>query len=471
MKTNRVAVEHLTINPTTEAKRRGPLARIIFYASPKQVMRILSAAAMCLMMLTLPQSVRAESTNRYVMVAQKIVDLLNAGDYGSVQKLFTPEMSQALPPQKATAFFAGMKAQLGNIEKLDKPKRNGDWAVFPVHFERRVMDMSLALDEENRIAGLSFKPHVAGAKGAAKKQDDCYTKIANHLIELINAADYSGVENLFNKEMSQALPEEKAKEFFAGLHEQVGKIQKLDKPKQKDGAMEFPVHCERGMLDMTLALDDENKIAGLYFKPRATASDAAPKKHLTQLSLPFKGKWLVFWGGDTLELNHHHDVPAQRFAFDILGVDEKGETHRGDGTRNEDYFCFGREILAPADGVVVEAIDGVHDNTPGSMNTYCLVGNCVVIEHRTNEFSVLAHFQRGSVVVKAGDHVQRGQLLGKCGNSGNSSEPHLHYHLQHSAVFEDALGIKCVFDKVQLVRDGTLKENYSPVKGDIISAD
>ena len=82
-----------------------------------------------------------------------------------------------------------------------------------------------------------------------------------------------------------------------------------------------------------------------------------------------------------------------------------------------------------------------------------------------------AHFQRGSVAVKAGDRVQRGQLVGKCGNSGNSSEPHLHYQLQHSAIFQDALGIKCVFDKVPLVRDGTVKSNYSPVKGDVINAE
>ena len=145
--------------------------------------------------------------------------------------------------------------------------------------------------------------------------------------------------------------------------------------------------------------------------------------------------------------------------------------HRRDGSKNEDYFCFGREILAPADGLVVEAIDGVRDNTPGSMNPYCLVGNCVVIQHRTNEFSVLAHFQRGTLAVKSGDRVQRGQLLGKCGNSGNSSEPHLHYHLQHSAIFQDALGIKCVFDKVSLIRGGTAKLNYSPVKGDVINAE
>jgi len=433
--------------------------------------RILPAVLICLTTLALPQSVRAEASNRYSVAAQKLVDLLNSGDYAGVQKLFNSQMSQALPPNKATPFFAGMKAQYGRIEKLDEPKQNGGWTVFPAHCERGVLNMSLALDSEGKIAGLLFKPSAASSGAAPKKQEESYAKVANRLVELINASNYSGVENLFNKEMSQALPLEKATEFFAGLNEQVGKIQKLGEPKGNGEAMVFPVHCERGMLDMTLALDDENKIAGLYFKPHAAASEAAPTKHLTELSLPFKGKWLVFWGGDTKELNHHHGIPAQNFAFDLLGIDEKGETHRGDGTKNEDYVCFGREILAPADGVVVEAIDGVRDNTPGSMNTYCLVGNCVVIQHRTNEFSMLAHFQRGSVAVKAGDRVQRGQLLGKCGNSGNSSEPHLHYQLQHSAIFQDALGIKVSFQNVMVTKDGRAesKSNYSPVKGDIIS--
>jgi hypothetical protein len=306
-------------------------------------------------------------------------------------------------------------------------------------------------------------------QNAFAEDADSYTKVANHLVELINASDYAGIEKLFDKDMSAALPLDKATEFFSGMAAQYGKIQKLDEPKRKAGWTVFPAYAERGLMDMSIALGDDGKIAGLYFKPRAASSKPAPKQH-TELSLPFKGKWLVFWGGDTKKLNHHHDVPAQKFAFDILGVDEKGETHSGDGTKNEDYYCFGRELLAPADGVVVEAIDGVRDNTPGSMNPYCLVGNCVVIQHRTNEVSVLAHFQRGTVAVKAGDAVKRGQLLGKCGNSGNSSEPHLHYHLQDSTIFQDALGIKCVFEKVTLA-DGTSKSKYSPVKADVINAE
>lgn len=303
-------------------------------------------------------------------------------------------------------------------------------------------------------------------------ETDRYAKVANQFVQLINAGDYSGVEKLFNDGMSKDMPLDKATEFFKEkLTAQAGKIQKLGEPQRNGQWMVFPAHCERGLLDLFLALDDKDKIAGFMFKPHTASVQPAATKQETELSLPFKGQWLVFWGGDTKELNQHHDVPAQRFAFDLTGVDEKGETHRGDGTKNEDYYCFGREILAPADGIVVEAIDGVRDNTPASMNPARAVGNCVVIQHRPSEVSVLAHFQRGSIVVKAGESVKRGQLLGKCGNSGNSSEPHLHYNLQDSPIHLDALGIKCFFQKVLVTKDGQsdTKTHYSPVKGDIIS--
>ena len=299
-----------------------------------------------------------------------------------------------------------------------------------------------------------------------------YRKVANQLVQLINAHDYSGIERLFTGEMSRALPLDKASDFFKGMTGQFGKIEKLDEPKPSGEWMVFPAHCEHGLLEMSLALEKDDKVSGLLFKPPHTISlGRVAKPQRTQLALPFKGRWQVFWGGDTKELNHHHDDPGQRFAFDLLGVNGKGETHRSDGTRNEDYFCFGREILAPADGIVSAAIDGVRDNAPGSMNSYSAVGNCVVIQHQANEVSFLAHLQRGSVLVEAGESVKTGQIVGKCGNSGNSSEPHLHYHLQNSAILQGGLGIKCTFHEVVLTRDGQseTKTNYSPIKGDIIS--
>ncbi len=169
---------------------------------------------------------------------------------------------------------------------------------------------------------------------------DRYTKVANQFVQLINAGDYPGVEKLFNDGMSKYSPLQKTTDFFKEVTGQVGKIQKLDEPNRNGQWMVFLAHCERGMVDMSLALDDKEKIAGFLFKPHIASSDPAARKHQTELSLPFKGRWLVGWGGDTKELNHHHDVPAQRFAFDLLGVDEKGETHRGDGTKNEDIFAL-----------------------------------------------------------------------------------------------------------------------------------
>ncbi|MBM4018511.1 MAG: M23 family metallopeptidase [Planctomycetes bacterium] len=215
-------------------------------------------------------------------------------------------------------------------------------------------------------------------------------------------------------------------------------------------------------------------LAAILAAAAATGEQAPPKEpptNQTELRLPFSGRWKTAWGGDTKELNHHHDNPAQRCAFDFLGVGPDGKTRRGGGKNNEDYYCWGRPILAPADGTVTEAIDGVRDNSPGSMNGYAAVGNAVIIEHRPGEVSVLAHLRQGSVAVKAGQRVKAGQTVGLCGNSGNSSEPHLHYHLQDSPILQAGKAVRCRFREVAVVtRDGPTetRADYSPVKGDVI---
>jgi len=194
--------------------------------------------------------------DRNIKVAKRLVNLVNAADYFGVESLFNNEMSQALPLEKATEFLKGFSDQAGKIQRLDEPEPSSEGMVFPAHCERGLMDMTLALSEQNKIAGLLFKPHV-----------DKYTKAASRLVELINAGDFSGVENLFNKGMSKALPLNNATQFFAGMKAQFGKIQKLDEPRQSAGWTVFPAHFERGLMDMSLALDDENKIAGVAFKP------------------------------------------------------------------------------------------------------------------------------------------------------------------------------------------------------------
>jgi murein DD-endopeptidase MepM/ murein hydrolase activator NlpD len=299
---------------------------------------------------------------------------------------------------------------------------------------------------------------------------DRATAVAEQLRAAMNAGDHEGIQRMFTPAMQRALPMEKSREFFGDLTRQFGDLKSFDAPRRDGPGTILPARFERGMLDLKLSLDAGGRIAALFFQPH-TPVKPAPQNHQTRLTLPLKDRWLVFWGGDTREVNYHHDTPNQRFALDLLGVDEHGRTRRGESNRNEDYFAFGREVVAPADGVIIEAIDGVRDNAPGSMNSYSAVGNAVVIRHRDDEFSVLAHFKQGSLRVKAGDPVKRGQVLGLCGNSGNSSEPHIHFHLQHSPWLQEGLGIKCRFDRVLLVREGKLetRADYSPVKGDLIA--
>lgn len=191
----------------------------------------------------------------------------------------------------------------------------------------------------------------------------------------------------------------------------------------------------------------------------------------TALYLPFYGEWFVFWGGDTKELNAHHAVENQKFAFDFCVIDTTRKRFRGAGKTNEDYYAFGKEVLSPANGIVTDVIDGVRDNIPGSMNSYYLLGNSVFIQHFQDEVSVLAHLKYKSIRVKVGDSVRKGQIIGLCGNSGNSSEPHLHYHLQDTLIIQDGKGIKCYFQNIMVVKNGEKlkKDRHSPVKGDIIT--
>ena len=301
-----------------------------------------------------------------------------------------------------------------------------------------------------------------------------HAKVAEQLVKAINGDDQAGVQKLFNAIMAAAFPPEKAGPFFRGLVAQYGKIAKVDAPRMSEPpAALMRLHFERGKFDLKLVLDGEGKIAGLWILP-PKPDLPVPKRNTTPLALPLKGTWHVYWGGDTKALNQHHGVPCQHFAFDFLVTDDKGKTFRGEGNANEDYYAFGRLILAPADGVVTDVIRGVRDNTPSSMNPYSALGNAVFIQHGKHEVSVLAHLKQGSIKVKVGDKVTRGQELGLCGNSGNSSEPHLHYHLQNTVLMHEATGIKCHFDKVSVAREGRkadTRKDYSPVKGDQVSND
>ncbi len=104
--------------------------------------------------------VHTEVTNRYFIVAEKLVDLLNAGDYAAVHKLYSADMGKFFPPKETTNFYTGIAARYGKIETFDGPTGNGyqGWPVFRLHYQHGEMTMSLALDADDKISGIYFKP-------------------------------------------------------------------------------------------------------------------------------------------------------------------------------------------------------------------------------------------------------------------------------------------------------------------------
>ena len=304
--------------------------------------------------------------------------------------------------------------------------------------------------------------HIANAQ----IEKDNYKNISTKFVSFYNENKNDSIVALFSSEMNAALPIEKFTQVSAGLKLQLGSIKKIRFVRLQSSSALYETTFDNAVLGMTLTLNSKNEIAGLVFKPYTEAKEII--RNTTKMKLPFKGEWSVTWGGDTKEQNYHVESIAQKNAFDILIKDEQGYTHKGKGEFNEDYYAFGKELYAPCDGEVVLVVDGVKDNIPGVLNPIYIPGNTVIIKTANGEFAFFAHFKQNSIVVKQGQKVSSGALLGLCGNSGNSSEPHLHFHLQNVEDMTKATGAKCFFDQLKV--NGVLKLDYSPIKGEKISS-
>ena len=149
------------------------------------------------------------------------------------------------------------------------------------------------------------------------------------------------------------------------------------------------------------------------------------------------------WGG--VHISNGRAIVAQRFAIDVVGLDENGVAVVGDvdRTTNEDWFGFGAEVIAVAEGVVRAIRDGVSDRPPLAQSSpldevtlEAAAGNYVVLELGTNTFALYAHLQRDSVAVEVGQRVRRGDMLGRLGNSGNTNGAHLHFHVSDAPGLE-----------------------------------
>lgn len=212
-------------------------------------------------------------------------------------------------------------------------------------------------------------------------------------------------------------------------------------------------------------------VAGLalFFVP-----GAEPGRAPVVVRSPVRGRWVpVNSPADRVPSHGTHEL-GQTYAIDLVHVPEgAGEwrplRRRPLASRPETFPSFGREVVAPADGVVVHA--GGRQRDHWSRNSWpgfayllvegmifrallsfltlspgrFVVGNAVVLDIGDGVYAVLAHLRRGSVRVRKGDRVRAGDVLGEVGNSGNSSEPHLHFHLMDRPRPGTAAGVPFAF--------------------------
>ncbi|MDQ0113291.1 M23 family metallopeptidase [Paenibacillus harenae] len=215
---------------------------------------------------------------------------------------------------------------------------------------------------------------------------------------------------------------------------------------------------QTGSKGLTATIDEKGTISGIQIIQHSSfpETDAAYSK--TIFNFPFLGEWLVFWGGNNTFINYHYEYEQVRYAYDYV-IEKNGYSYEGDRAINESYYAFNEDVAAPAEGVVVAAVDGISDNNPvGTVNEDQPAGNMVTIEHSNGEYSTIAHLKQGSVKVKIGDTVTAGQLIGKCGNSGNSTEPHIHFQVSGQAGEANMVTIPISY-----------KDSIQPIRGDKVT--
>ena len=185
-------------------------------------------------------------------------------------------------------------------------------------------------------------------------------------------------------------------------------------------------------------------------------------------SPPLGGRgWIAINGCCGLGHPHRESVQSvngklsnsQRFAVDFMRLDDDGRLVEGDTSKNSNFAGYGAPVMAAGDGVVVSTLDEMEDNEPGALpdpavftelGIVSVDGNHVVIDHGNGVYTFYAHLQKGSIEVEVGDRVRAGDGLGLLGNTGNSSAPHMHFHVMNGPSPLGSEGDPYVFDSFRL---------------------
>lgn len=174
--------------------------------------------------------------------------------------------------------------------------------------------------------------------------------------------------------------------------------------------------------DLFVKLETPEQTLYLY----KTVTEEFKSKNYYPIHLPIKGNWNIMQAHNG-EYTHKD---KWRYAWDFIILDEQEKQYSGSGDYCEDYYCYNKPIFAPSFGYVVGINDGIEDNIIGEVNTAQNWGNSIVIKHTEFLYTQVSHLKSGSIKVKIGDYVKKGEILGSVGNSGHSPYPHLHFQIQ-----------------------------------------
>ncbi len=196
------------------------------------------------------------------------------------------------------------------------------------------------------------------------------------------------------------------------------------------------------------------------------------------------GRWLAVEGPGNHRSHHWGGLVAidgkltipQRFAIDWFGLDDGNHSIRGAhdslaSTVDADWFGYGHEVLAVADGVVADARDGIPNGqpltpqeTPDDLTARTLYGNFVILKIAPDTYVHYAHLQQGTLAVKIGQKVRRGAVLGRLGQTGAAGAPHLHFHVSDRPTFEQSEGLPYLIDAFVLLGRATLEDTFDPAR-------
>jgi len=183
-------------------------------------------------------------------------------------------------------------------------------------------------------------------------------------------------------------------------------------------------------LSSSLSVYLTKSIPELYFYPGVEESYL--------IDLPVKGTWLAGHAGGSTKVNYHCAVKSQKYAIDIVKVNTEGRFYANKGKKLEDFYGFNEMIYSPVTGTIVNIVDSLPniEITFSPPKNGTPAGNYLVIEFDKDRYVFLAHIQQGSFIVGKGNRVQTGDKLARVGNSGNTSWPHLHMHIQDLPVID-----------------------------------